>query len=717
MKIISKKKIKKIKKSILKIFSTSFYAKKAYIDRDILRFYIIKIKIPNFIFQKYKKKYIKENSDKIKFLIQESPVYSIVIPVYNNIHLTLKCLKSLTKINLIEKCEIIIISDGSSDESDEILDKIPGIKYIKNEKNLGFIRSCNKASEFSRGEYIVFLNNDTVLDKDWLSELAKTFEGSSNIGLVGSKLVYPDKRLQEAGGIVWSNGSAWNWMRKKDPSHPSANFMRDVDYVTGASLMISRTLFEALGRFDSRYQHSYYEDTDLAMSVRKAGYRVVYQPTSQLIHYEGASSGRDPKKGAKRYQVINREIFVEKWKNELSLHHKYGKNPLKASDRQVRGNILIIDSVTPTPDRDSGSIDMYNLIKILIDLNFRVHFIPSDNFYNDKNYVKNLQRIGVNCIYYPYYSSVDQYLKKTGDIFEYVILCRKKYAKRAIDYVKKYCKNSILIFYTVDLHFLRDLRRYKIENNDLLYEKAKSSFYSEMKIIDSVDCTIVLSKKEKSILNVLRKKNVSTIPLIRKFDILEGVNFSDRNGVSFIGGYNHLPNVDAVNFMVHEIWPELRKLLDAKGLPPIVLNIYGADMPKEFMEFEADDIVVHGYIENAEDAFRNVRLSMAPLRYGAGLKGKLATSFGYGVPVLGSRIAYEGVDIKSRSVLCVNSMNATDYAMALVRVYYDVDALSRMSTELYEYAKNNYSYDTVKDQVEILFSDLKKRRNSVASEN
>lgn len=717
MKIITKKKIKIIRDSVKKNFSLPIYRKLVYIDRDILRFYFFRLNIPNFIYKKYKNYYIKKNVNEIKFVTSDNPIYSIIIPVYNNVYLTLKCLISLTKINLIEKCEIIIISDASYDESDEIIEKISGIIYLKNEKNLGFIKSCNKASLLSRGDYIVFLNNDTILDKEWLSELAKTFEVSPNIGLVGSKLVYPDKRLQEAGGIIWSNGSAWNWMHKKDPNHPSANFMRDVDYVTGASLMIPRSLFEALGRFDSRYQHSYYEDTDLAMSVRKAGYRVVYQPTSQLVHYEGASSGRDPKKGAKRYQVINREIFVEKWKNELSLHHEYGKNPLKASDRQVRGNVLIIGADTPTPDRDSGSMDMYNFIKILIDLNYRVHFIPSKNFNNDKYYVKILQRIGVNCIYYPYYKSVDSYLKKSGELFEYVILCRKKYAKRSIDYVKKYCINSILIFYTVDLHFLRDLRRYKIENNDILYRKAQSSFHSEMKIIDSVDCTIVLSKKEKIILNVLRRNNISIIPLIRQFDILEGVNFSDRNGVSFIGGYNHLPNVDAVNFMVHEIWPELRKLLDAKGLPPIVLNIYGADMPKEFIDFEVDDIAVHGYIENAEDAFRNVRLSMAPLRYGAGLKGKLATSFGYGVPVLGSRVAYEGVDIKSRSVLCVNSLSATDYAMALVRVYYDVDALSRMSTELYEYAKNNYSYDTVKDQVGTLFSDLKKRRNSVASEN
>src|SRR5699024_4776423 len=160
---------------------------------------------------------------------------------------------------------------------------------------------------------ILFLNNDTQVTEGWLSSLVKLIESDSTIGMVGSKLVYPDGRLQEAGGIIWSDGSGWNYGRMDDPDKPEYNYVKDVDYISGASIMIRRELWEQIGGFDVRYTPAYCEDADLAFEVRKAGYRVVYQPLSKVIHFEGVSNGTDVNgTGLKRYQVENFKKLKEK---------------------------------------------------------------------------------------------------------------------------------------------------------------------------------------------------------------------------------------------------------------------------------------------------------------------------------------------------------------------------------------------------------------------
>src|SRR5690606_9758826 len=132
------------------------------------------------------------------------------------------------------------------------------------------------------------------------------------VGLAGSKLIFSDGRLQESGGLVFADGGGWNYGRFDDPRKPEYCFLRDSEYVSGASIAIGAALWQQLGGFDECYEKAYYEDTDLAFKVRQAGRRVVVQPLSQLIHFEGISSGTDITAGVKRYQVVNGEIFRER---------------------------------------------------------------------------------------------------------------------------------------------------------------------------------------------------------------------------------------------------------------------------------------------------------------------------------------------------------------------------------------------------------------------
>ena len=303
------------------------------------------------------------------------PTVSVVIPVYNHAEFTYRCLQSLCNNSITNSFEVIVVDDCSTDETQELLGRTKGIRVVRNEKNSGFILSCNAGAAAARGKYIWFLNNDTVLTSDSLDALVATFLEFPDAGLVGSKLIYPDGKLQEAGGIIWKDASGWNYGRGDDPNKPEYSYLRDVDWCSGASIMIPNSLFHELGGFDRRYLPAYYEDVDLAFTVRKAGKRVLLQPLSRIVHAEGVSSGTDIREGVKSFQQINQDKFYQKWKDTLARHGGPGMNPSWKKDRYAKRKILMIDACTPTPDKDAGSTVVSFYMKIFTSLSYKTTFI------------------------------------------------------------------------------------------------------------------------------------------------------------------------------------------------------------------------------------------------------------------------------------------------------------------------------------------------------
>jgi len=251
-------------------------------------------------------------------LIDSRPsVVSVIVPVFNQWDVTARCLASLFRCDPEISIQVVVVDDASNDETPNMLSGLPGVDILRNGSNRGFLRSCNRGSAIAGGRYIFFLNNDTELADGALRSLVDRIEGDDTIGIVGSKLIYPDGRLQEAGGVIWSDASGWNYGRLDSPQKPEYSFFRDVDYVSGAALLLPAELFRSVGGFDERYAPAYYEDADLCFAVRAAGKRVVYEPRSVVTHYEGVSSGTDLTTGIKRFQEINKPKFRSKWAGQL----------------------------------------------------------------------------------------------------------------------------------------------------------------------------------------------------------------------------------------------------------------------------------------------------------------------------------------------------------------------------------------------------------------
>ncbi|MFO0708505.1 MAG: glycosyltransferase [Sandaracinus sp.] len=644
----------------------------------------------------------------------DEPRVTVIIPVYGKLELTLRCLLSVRATRERTPFEIVVVDDCSPDRTEEVLSRVPGLRYVRNEVNGGFVTSCNRGAAEARGRSLHFLNNDTVVLPGWLDRLVETLETVEGAGLVGSRLVYPTLRLQESGGIVWRDASATNWGNGCDPFNPTYGSLRDVDYASAASVLIDRELFEAIGGFDLRYRPAYYEDTDLAFAVRAHGRRTLVQPASRVVHHEGGTAGTDVAVGMKKHQVVNQATFRSKWTKVLASHGPSGELGPRERDRWSERTVLVVATATPRPDADSGSVDLANLLGLLRTLRSRVIFfaahpvprgVPAPEVKgHDGAYTEALQRIGVEHPHAPYEPSVARWLREHGEELDLVVLTRARIADRFLPLVRRYAPQAAVVFNTVDLHYLREQREAAHGGKRLLALKAVDTRRRELRAVREADVTLVLSEVEREELaREVPGARVELLPLLRSIPG-RSAPLAGRRDVIFVGGFSHRPNVDAVEHLVRDVWPHVR----AAGTG-LTLHVVGSAMPAEIRALAAADVVMHGQVPDLAPLFARVRLSVAPLRYGAGLKGKVADSLGHGVPCVTTSIGIEGSGLAHEAeVLVADEPRA--FASEILRLHADDALWQRLSDRGLAFVEARYALAAHRRRLEALLDELAPRR-------
>lgn len=638
----------------------------------------------------------------VRIAAADEPVASIVIPVYNNSALTRACLASIAEHAGTVPMEVIVVDDESADDTPEMLAAVEGIRCFRNETNRGFIDSCNRGAEEARGEYLVILNNDTTVTPGWLESLVGTFEAFDDAGLVGAKLVYPDGRLQEAGGIIFNDASGWNYGRGDDPDRPEYNFVREADYCSGACIALRRHLFDQLGRFDERYRPAYYEDTDLAFKVREAGLRVYYQPGCTVIHHEGATSGTDTATGTKRYQLVNQKKFRERWAKTLAGHPAPGADIGLAREHRLKGRVLIVDAVTPQPDQDSGSLRMVNLMRLFRSLGYGVTFFP-DNLNAPQPYTTRLQQLGVEMQHLPWLHSPPQWFADHGHRFDAVILSRHYVARNYLWLVRTHCPDAALLFDTVDLHFLRERRLAELEGRAALAKVAERTRREELGIARQSDMTLVVSPYEQEAM--AREAPDVAVSVLSNIHEVHGRRrgFAERRDIWFVGGFQHPPNIDAMRWFTRDIWPDIRSRLEG-----VRFHIVGSKMPPEIQSLSGEGIEVHGFVPDVIPYLDGCRLAVAPLRYGAGVKGKVNQSMSYGQPVVATATALEGMHaVPGEDALVAD--DAKGFADAVVKAYSDESLWLKLSDNGLANVEQHFSFAAARTALEGILETASRR--------
>ena len=650
------------------------------------------------------------------------PTVSLVIPLYARADLTAACLRSIRDHTRRVSFEVILIDDAADAATKRMLEGVRGAKILRNEENLGYLRSMNRAAATARGEWIVLFNNDTEVTPGWLAAMLDCARSAPDVGVVTPKFVYPDGTLNEAGGIIWRDGTGRNYGRGDRPERFQYEYRRETDYGSAAALMVSAKLWDEVGGFDERFLPLFYEDVDLCFEARERGLRVLYEPQAVVVHVEGATTGNDPASGHKRFQEENRPKLVEKWRHRLDAEHLRDSpaNITLAADRHRGPHVLVVDHRVPMWDRDAGSLRILKIIEALIGLGAHVTFM-AENFAPIEPYTRALQRMGIEVLYGELDPRAE--LAARAPRLTTAILSRPHPASHWLDTIRELAPGATVVYDTVDLHWLREARRSEIASPNALGRagngssppaslppKAVALRELELAMMRATDATMVVSEVEREqVLRDVPGANVLVVPTVHEVEPLV-VPVEERRGILFLGGFEHMPNVDAAARLVEDVMP-----LVWSELGDVEVTIVGSSPPPEVRALASTRVDVAGWVEDLDPLIGGARLMVAPLRFGAGVKGKVTQCLAMGLPVVTSSVGAEGLDVADGESILVAD-EPSEIAARIVDCYRDDELWRRISVAGQAVIDRTCSPRAIEAQMRLLLGESAAAEDAPAAE-
>ncbi len=558
-------------------------------------------------------------------------------------------------------CEVIVV-EVAGRETRRMLEQMRGVRVLScREEHLA--RTAHEAASLARGDFLVFLRDGVVFTPGWARCMLDTFRRDPAIGLAGPQIVSEKGLLLSAGGWIGADGLLRERGRGQNPHHHSGyNYLKETDYCAPVCLMLPRDLHGGIVGLDASAVSSPLEAADLAMRIRAAGRKVMYQGAARMACF--ASSpwyARDwGRKDNTKAPPARRAFGKQRHASQSGGEAEHG------------WRVLVLDACILTPDQDSGSLRMSRLLELFQSLGYGVSFMPV-NLENRIPYVQRLQERGIEVLCAPYINSVGSYLDRHARDYAVIVLSRVEVADRYIDRVRRAAPEAFVMFDTVDLHFLREERMARLQGDRHLLDLAMKRREQELAVAAKADVTLVVSPIEQDVIKELSPG--LAVAILSNIHETHGCNtpFAGREGMLFIGGFNHPPNVDAMLYFAGDVLPIIRQ-----SLGDVPVYIVGSNPPPEVRALASEQIHVTGYVEDVSGYFDRCRLSVAPLRYGAGVKGKMNMSMSYGLPVVATSIAAEGMHLKNGVDVLVGD-DAPAFADSVVRLYRNSALWARLS--------------------------------------
>ncbi|MGQ4660138.1 glycosyltransferase [Lysobacter sp. F6437] len=350
-----------------------------------------------------------------------------------------------------------------------------------------------------------------------------------------------------------------------------------------------------------------------------------------------------------------------------------GKPRQPASDWGHRPWVLVVDGTVPAPDRDSGSLRLRNLMRALVSAGYRVAFVPDEGGTASAN-AAQLRACGIHVPRLRGSRDAAAWVHQHGRTLSSAILCRHHAAGHWLPFVRAVAPQASIVFDTVDLHFLREEREAELHHDRRLQRRAQSTRQRELGLIERADTTWVVSPIERGLLLELRPgADVRVVSNIIDEDT-PGLSFEQRRDLLFVGGLRHPPNRDAVEWLARDIFPHIRE-----ALPGVQLHLVGStgSVPASTVSPEPG-VRLHGHVPDIAPYLDGCRLALAPLRFGAGVKGKINLSLAHGQPVVATDCAIEGMHLEHGNDVLV-ARDAVAFAAEVVRLYRDAALWQRLS--------------------------------------
>jgi glycosyltransferase involved in cell wall biosynthesis len=567
---------------------------------------------------------------------------------------------------------------------------VTGAKVFLNETNRHFVRGCNQAAKHATGDYVLFLNNDAQLLPGSLETAVATIERDERVGVVGGRIICLDGTLQEAGSIVWNNGSCLGYGRGDNPYAPAYMFRRDVDYCSAVFLLTRRRLFEQLGGFDEDFIPAYYEDSDYCLRLRQQGYRTVYEPAARVNHFEFGSSSHE---GAMALMAKNLRIFKEKHADRLARHLPPDlDNVLVARHADYTApRILFIDDRIPHPFLGAGHPRANIILWIFVRLGAMVTFYPT--VASDESWAEvyaDVPRetefiIGANR------ETLSAFLRERAGYYDTIFVSRPHNMETlsATYHEVPDLFPGVRIIYDAEAIFaLRELARERLLGQSVSTDREQQIVQAELSLADIAHDIVVVSEAEKLYFleQGFPRVHVLGHALAAAPTLAE---FADRQNVLFVGAIHGelSPNEDSVEWFVRDIFPRIRSAL---GDEQFEFHVVGYNTSKTIANLACTDVKIVGRVESLIPYFDKARIFVAPTRFAAGLPIKIYDAAAHGVPIVATQLVADQLGWEANEELLIAETNDPEaFAAECVRLYSDrelwqrlrANAIKRIETE------------------------------------
>ena len=633
--------------------------------------------------------YFLNNRERFIFDAYDVPTISVVLVAHNQASLTYACLKSLLEQQNIG-IEVTIIDNASTDETAKLLAKVYGARILTNETNLHYLEAANQGAIASRGDYLLFLNNDLVLLPGSLQSALNVFRKESRVGAVGAKLIRPDGRLQEAGSQILNDGSTRGIGIGQDPFDEKFLGRVDVDYCSGAFLLTPRALFLDMKMFDPSYAPAYYEDVDYCVRLKEYGYRVLYDPGAGAIHVHHASA--ESNVAAYEHMNKNRPLFAKRHATYLRKLESPGRKPSESFET----NVLFIDDFIPNPYLGQGQPRSLRILQSLDRKNIPVSVIGlNSNFETESNAEVNLPSSVTTTLHIDK-NQLEHFLLIHRANFSHIFVSRPTNMETISLIMKKHPDlfSTTKIIYDAEAVFaIRDLgKKALLENIQFTDQDIKEVTRIETAISSWADLIVTVSDGEflrfvESGFSRIEKLSHVVYPRFHT------PTFEERRGIMSLGPLlsSDSPNTDAARWFIKQVVPLLPYSSKLGGV-----HFAGAISKDILSELLTPDVVFTGPVLDPMPLYDRSKIFFSSIRYGAGIPLKVIEAAAAGIPTVISKIAalqlgwesgYECLVAQTPEEF-VEAINALDQDAILWRTIQG-NALKKVSEEF-----NQETFDT-----------------------